>query len=263
MSKPQYDDDGPFRAEQLKDGDRYELSRGHTIYCLPGSSRHASRSLTTGSMLDSDPDAEWAGVDAGYSPESKTLRAPDIAVGPVPHEETDWIRGVPPLAVEIADRRQDEDELEKKIQDLLSAGTQYIWVVRMLGPRRVEEYRPQQPLRTYSEDEVLHAPGILRNPVPVRAFYERGVAHEATLRNLLQRHGYESLEAIRTEGRAEGHAEGRAEGLAQSLFMVLKQRNLAVSEPQRQQILACRDSGKLEQWLERAFQIDSTEELFE
>nr|VFJ96081.1 MAG: hypothetical protein BECKH772A_GA0070896_100975 [Candidatus Kentron sp. H]VFJ96800.1 MAG: hypothetical protein BECKH772B_GA0070898_100985 [Candidatus Kentron sp. H]VFK02558.1 MAG: hypothetical protein BECKH772C_GA0070978_100946 [Candidatus Kentron sp. H] len=26
---------GPFTADQIKDGDRYELSNGHPIYCLP------------------------------------------------------------------------------------------------------------------------------------------------------------------------------------------------------------------------------------
>ncbi len=26
---------GPFRAEHLRDGDRYELSNGHPIYCAP------------------------------------------------------------------------------------------------------------------------------------------------------------------------------------------------------------------------------------
>jgi len=27
---------GPFRAEQLNEGDRYELSHGHPVYCAPG-----------------------------------------------------------------------------------------------------------------------------------------------------------------------------------------------------------------------------------
>jgi hypothetical protein len=47
---------------------------------------------------------------------------------------------------------------------------------------------------------MLRAPGILRNPVPVEAPFDRSAAHEVTLRNLLQRRGYEGLE----EGRARG-----------------------------------------------------------
>ena len=31
----QVDGPGPFRADQLGSGDRYELRRGHAIYCAP------------------------------------------------------------------------------------------------------------------------------------------------------------------------------------------------------------------------------------
>lgn len=36
---------GPFRADQLKEGDRYELSGGHPIYCAPVGPEHASRTV--------------------------------------------------------------------------------------------------------------------------------------------------------------------------------------------------------------------------
>jgi hypothetical protein len=50
---------------------------------------------------------------------------------------------------------------------------------------------------------LLTAPGILRNPVAVRALYDRDAAHEAVLRNLLQRHGYQDLDAVRLTTIAE------------------------------------------------------------
>ena len=46
----------------------------------------------------------------------------------------------------------------------------------------------------------LEAPGILSNPVPVEALYDPDAAHEAALRNPLQRRGYTDLEAVREEG---------------------------------------------------------------
>lgn len=58
----------------------------------------------------------------------------------------------------------------------------------------------------------------LHNPVPVRALFERDLTHEVTLRNLLQRKGYESLEAIWDKGKAEGITEGKIEGLQQAVF---------------------------------------------
>jgi Uma2 family endonuclease len=200
---------GPFRADQLRCGDPYELSDGHAIYVAPAGGRHADANVVGAQVLATDPDVTQAGVDAGYSPEPGTLRTPDIAIGNVP-AEPGWIRGAPPLAVEYADAGQDEDDLQAKIVDLIRAGTRYLWVVRLAGARRVEIYEPGQRMRLALPGETLHAPGVLRNPVPVEALWEPHASMEATLRNLLQRAGYESLDDVR----AEGEAKGRAEGLA-------------------------------------------------
>ncbi|WPL19873.1 hypothetical protein Thiowin_05020 [Thiorhodovibrio winogradskyi] len=45
---------------------------------------------------------------------------------------------------------------------------------------------------------------MLKNPLPVEALYDPQAAHEVALRNLLQRKGYASLEAVREQGKAEG-----------------------------------------------------------
>ena len=205
---------GPFRANQIRCGDPYELSDGHAIYVLPAGGRHADTNLVGGQVLATDPDVTQAGTDAGYSPEPGTLRAPDIAIGNVPREPG-WIQGVPPLAVEYADTGQDEAELRSKVDDLLRWGTKYFWVVRLEGMPRVEVYEQGKPMRVALPGEELRAPGVLRNPVKVEALYNREAALEATLRNLLQRAGYDSLDEVLAKGRAEGKAEGRAEGKAE------------------------------------------------
>jgi hypothetical protein len=187
---------GPFRADQLRPEDRYELSDGHPIYCAPASERHSASNTKGAKILDTDPAAAPAGVDTGYVwNEGRNLRAADVSVGNV-HGEPGWATTAPPLAVEYADRGQDEKELEAKIGELLAQGTRYIWVVRLQGPLRVEVHEPGKPMRLLNGDEELTAPGILQNPVPVRALVDRDAANEATLRNLLNRKGYESLEAI-------------------------------------------------------------------
>ncbi|EIC23573.1 DUF4351 domain-containing protein [Thiorhodovibrio frisius] len=198
---------GPFFAEQLRDGDPYELSNGHPIECLPAGGRHAWANLVGGLAMETDPKVDAAAVDAGYAFGSQDLRAPDIAVGNVP-DAPGWISGVPPLAVEYADRGQDEDELQDKIRELLAAGTRYLWVVRLHGPRRVEIHEAGKTCQTLYPGQELRAPGVLKNPLPVEALYDPQAAHEAALRNLLQRKGYESLDAVRDQGRAEGMAEG-------------------------------------------------------
>jgi len=250
---------GPFRAEQLPEGSPYELSNGHPILCLPTGRRGGLSNLIGGEVLETDPAVKAAGVDVGFSKDPSHLRAPDVSVGDFANEPG-WAPGAPPLAVEYADTGQDEAELENKIAELLGAGTQHVWVVRLVGPRRVEVHEPGKKVWLAKPGEELTAPGILKNPVPVLALYDREAAHEATLRNLVQRRGYESFETAlatasaqgKIEGKIEGKTEGEIEAARRALFAVLKARGLEVSEQQRDQILAARDLALLERWLVQA-----------
>jgi hypothetical protein len=79
-----------------------------------------------------------------------------------------------------------------------------VWVVRLAGPRRIEVHKPGKAVRTALPGDTLEAPGLLKNPVPVDALYDREAAHRHTLRNLLQREGYEDLDAMKREGVADG-----------------------------------------------------------
>jgi hypothetical protein len=72
-------------------------------------------------------------------------------------------------------------------------------------------------MRLFRPGDELLAPGILQNAVPVEALFDRNAAHEATLRNLLQRKGYGSLDALREEGRKEGKKKGQKEGRKKGL----------------------------------------------
>jgi Uma2 family endonuclease len=203
---------GPYTADQIAEGEPYELSNGHLIRCESGGGRHGAENAIGSQVLGSDPEATQVGVDTGFSWAPKMLRAPDVAVGNVPNEPG-WVKGVPHLAVEYADVGQDEAELRQKIIDLLEAGTRYLWVVRLTGPRRVEVFEQGKAMRTLLPGDQLTAPGVLKNPVPVEALYDRDVADRVTLTNLLQRQGFEDLEAVLAKGRAEGLRDGRAEGL--------------------------------------------------
>jgi len=261
MGQPAYNSGrGPFRADQVRDGDRYELSNGNPVYCAPAGPEHASRSLTGAAAIASDPDVEWAGVDAGFAPEPGTLRAPDVAVGSPPLEQRGWIKSVPLLALEYASVGQDEADLQVKIRELLAAGARLVWVARLVGPRRVEVYRLGEPMRRFVSGETLDAPGILRNPVEVDALFERAAADRAVLRNLLQRAGYDGLDAVRAQGREEGREEGE-----RHLILRLIERRLGPLDAARrarvdglrgeslaalgESLLELRDLADLDDWL--------------
>jgi Uma2 family endonuclease len=242
---------GPYRAEDIQPGEPYELSDGHKIVCM-GTGQRGSRSNLTGAMvLDSDPDAPPAGVDAGVSPIPSMLRAPDVAVGGLKNEPG-WATTAPPLAVEYADRGQDEPELQKKILELQRFGTRFVWVVRLTGPRRVEVYEPGKDVSIVHPGGTLAAPGILKNAVPVEALYDRDAAHRQTLRNLLQREGYESLEAVKADGRL---IEARS-----ALRRVLARRKLGVSDEDEARIDTTYDLATLEHWHDAAIDAVSAAE---
>ena len=260
---------GPFRAAQLPEEGRYELSDGHPIECQPAGGQHGGSNLVGSLPLATDPMVREAGVDVGYALTDDTVRAPDIAVGNVPLRRG-WVSGAPPLAVEYADRDQDEKALGEKIGQLLSAGTQYVWVVRLQGPRRVEVHEPGKAMQTMLPGQSLVAPGVLQNKVPVAAMYDPQAAREAALNNLLQREGYASLEEVWAEGEAKGRAEGeakgeargeakgetkgkaegKAEGKREVLQKLVAKAGLALTDDQRTRIAAATDLAALDRWID-------------
>jgi hypothetical protein len=197
--------------EQIRSGDPYEFSQGRAIYCAPTGADGTGPNGLGFAVLDSDPAVKCAGVDTGVALPHRTLRAPDVAVNFEVGEGT-WATKIP-LAIEYAGRGQDEVELRTKISELFLGGTQWVWVVRLVGPRRVEVHAKGGAMRIANIDDELTAPGILALPVPVRALFERDAAHEVTLRNLLSTKGYADLDAVREEARKAGLADGRTEGL--------------------------------------------------
>jgi hypothetical protein len=203
MSKPPWSGGrGPFRADQVRSGDPYELSQGHPIYCAPTGQEGAGPNGLGFAVLDSDPAVKRTGVDAGIKLADDTLRAPDVAVNFEPGEGT-WAKSAP-LVVEYAGGGQDESDLRDKIDEFHAAGTRWVWVVRLAGERRVEVHERGEAVRVVDAEGTLTAPGVLALPVPVKALFDADAAHEITLRNLLSRKGYESLEAVRAEARHDG-----------------------------------------------------------
>jgi len=237
----------PITADQLTESDRLELSDGRLIHCQPTGARGGDANGMGYAVVRWDPAVKKAGVDTGFSPTPHRLRAPDVSVGDIP-DEPGWVKGAPKLAIEYADIGQDDDELKKKIRELFEAGTRYIWVVRLSGPRRVEVHEPGRPMRLAQPDDMLAAPGVLQNPVPVRALYDADEAARVTLRNLLQRQGYEDLEAVL----ARGQEQGEITATRDALLRVLDRRGLALTEAQRARIAGCADLSTLQGWLDAA-----------
>lgn len=260
---------GPYTASDIRPGDPYEVSNGHLVECMGTGQRGARNNAGGTILLGTDPEVRSVGVDAGISPHPKMLRAPDLVIGDL-EDKPGWAVHAPPLAVEYADTGQDEAELRKKIGELLAAGTRLIWVVRQHGPRCVEVHAPGAPVRIARLGEMLEAPGILRNAVPVSALYDPNEAQKLALRNLLQREGYESLQAVKDEGHRQGLDDGRRQGLDDgrlvearaALRRVLERRKLPLGAEHVAQIEQCTDREMLAGWLDLAIDAQRIEDVF-
>lgn len=264
---------GPFTVDHLRPGDPYELSDGHPVVCEPAGPRHGRKNVAGAIVVDTDPAVEAAGVDIGYALGPRTMRAPDVSVGDGPDQEG-FVHGAPALAVEYVEAKHDEHDLQRKIGELLAAGTKLVWVVRLGGERRVEVHRRTRKPRVARSGEELAAPGILRNRVPVDALYDRDLAHELALRNLLQREGYDSLAAAVAAARQEGWDQGREEGRHQgreegalgqarrSLRALLTSRGIRIDGRRSRQMDSCSDLAMLERWFDRAVTAGSPDEVF-
>lgn len=185
------------------------------------------------------------------------LRGLDVAVAHL-SSEPGWVSGVPALGIEYVDIGEDEEELQRKIADLLSAGTKYLWIVRLDEPRHVEVYEHGLTMRTARAGEYLRAEGVLRNSVLVESLWDRAAAESATLTNLLQRRGYENLDSVLDAGREEG----RLEIARSALLLVLSGRGLEISPQQRAQVEVCTDLAILERWLMLTAVATKKEEVF-
>ncbi len=267
MSGHPHEAPGPFRSHQIRDGDPYELSDGHAIRCMTAGERHARANLEGGRVLATDPAVDGAvGVDAGFSFNGdRNLHAPDLSVGV--GTRPGWMRTAPPLAVEYSDTGQDEAQLQQKIREMLEAGTQVFWVVRLTGTIHVEVHTRSEPMRLVGLDGELSAPGILKNAVPVRALVDARAANAATLRNLLNAEGYDSLDEVRAEGERQGETRGLREGERQAqingIMAVLQTRGLTVAERHRARLQACQDPAQLGRWLVQSVTATSADAALE
>ncbi|MBL8680858.1 MAG: hypothetical protein JNK05_16885, partial [Myxococcales bacterium] len=96
--------------------------------------------------------------------------------------------------------------LRDKIEEYFGAGAKWVWVVRLKGERCVEVYSAPGVFTTRSGMDPIEAQGVLALPVPAAALYDRSVALDVSLRNLLRRAGYRDIDEIRQEGVAQGRA---------------------------------------------------------
>lgn len=117
----------------------------------------------TGAILRHDPDSS-VGLDVMYV-------SPEVAAANPDH--TQMVDGVPILAVEILSPSTKEEESNERIEELLAAGSQAVWIVDPYF-QTLTVYSRERPPRMYSGADTLadepYSPGF---SAPMVSFFRR------------------------------------------------------------------------------------------
>lgn len=151
-------------------GEKYELVRGELRVMAPAGFEHGRVGLRFGARLLMFVEAHGLGVvvgpDTGFllSKNPDVIRSPDVGFvtsARVPTQPTQkFFPGAPDLAVEFLSPSDTAMEIEERLADYFSAGTQLVWVINP-RTRTASVYRPNQPVLRLIANDALTAPDLL------------------------------------------------------------------------------------------------------
>jgi hypothetical protein len=163
------------------------------------------------------------------------------------------------IAFEIVSEQNERVVTEKAVR-MHRRGVRRIFSVWVKGDQRVcawaSEGNRWLPLDRASS---IEDPCFVR-PLSVAALLDATAADNAVVEALSIK-GNPALQELEAAARSEGWAEGRSARKADAILMVLEARGVAVSPSQRQEILGCSDSDRLDRWLRRAALASSADEV--
>ena len=148
----------------VADGSRYELSRGGLVPMTPVGIRHSAVVSKVERLLGNFVEKHGLGLvgpEGGFylrrNPD--TLRAPDVAFiskarldkEGIPDKFADF---PPDLAIEVLSPEDTATEVQKKVEEYLTAGVPLVWIVDP-AIQRVTVYRSLQDIKILSADQDL------------------------------------------------------------------------------------------------------------
>ena len=148
---------------------RYELVDGEVVELAPVERRHGRAASSISAAFHNycrQTGAGWSEVDVGYTVSSgpDTVRGPDVSLVlrdaeyDEEEEQRAFIPGAPDIAVEVVSPSNTAREMERKVAEYLTAGSQRVWVVYQTtrrNPRRVIVHWADGTTVTYTGDDTI------------------------------------------------------------------------------------------------------------
>jgi hypothetical protein len=241
-------DDHLVEAEVTRD----EIIGGRRVVASPAHPPHAKQH----SRLDYVLQAHAApGYDAATDLLTRHDKSSDFATDACIYKDDidpeTGARYLEEIAFEVVSEQNERLVTEKAVQ-MHRRGVRRIFTVWVKGERRVCEWSPESQGWLPLDRDSSIQDSCLVTPLSVAALLDAAAADNAVI---------EALSAKGNPALREREAAARAEGKADAILKFLEARGVAVSPSQRQEILECSDSDRLDRWLRRAAFASSADEV--
>ena len=141
---------------------RYELVDGEVVELAPPNDEHGEVASNVDTAFNNYRRRRGVGrsrVETGYTLRTGpgTVRIPDVSFVFQPRVEgrgSGFPVGAPDIAVEVVSPSDTAAEVDRKVVDYLSAGSQRVWVVYPAG-RRVLIHRTDGSILSYTDNDVI------------------------------------------------------------------------------------------------------------
>ena len=230
---------------------RDEIIGGRRVVASPANPPHATQHTRLDYVLQ-------AHVVPGYTAATDLLtrhdKTSDFATDTCLFKEgTDRETGgrhLEEIAFEVVGEQNEANATEKAVR-MHRRGVRRIFSV-VVKDQRVCEWSPEtKSWRRLDPGSTIEDPCLVA-PLSVAALLDAAAADNAV------------VEALAAKGNPAIHGREMAatvQAKVEAIFTVLEARGLAVSEPQRLEILACKDLDRLDRWLRRAVLAASADEV--
>jgi hypothetical protein len=258
----------PVDEALLADETPYEMYDGRLSRVASANPPHAIRHTEVAFVLRANTAPGYiSALDLKTRVDKRSEVAPDASIYRDGEDPKTAGRRLEELVVEVTGR-QAFIVVTRKARKLAKRGVRRILCVRVKRAEVVEwDHAADAWGAPFGPGATVRDRCLLR-PIAVAALLDAAVADNEAALGLLEKKPPAIVEALQqardggvAQGIAQGVAQGIAQGIAQGVLMVLDARAVPVSERARAAVLACTSVDALRQWMARAAEATSGDDL--